>query len=125
MAKITSKSDFLAHLPRGVKVHSVEVGEDTFFVREMTVPQRTKFDLSLDKKKDKQALERLREKLIVATVCDEAGNLLFAPGDEPDLRDVLCSGFELIFSKAADVNGISQRDIEDVKKNSETAPTIS
>ncbi len=125
MAKILSKSDFLARLPRGVKVHPVDVGGDTFFVRELSVPQRTKFDLSLDKKKHPGALEKLREKLLVATVCDEAGNLFFAPGDEADLRDVLCSGIEPIFAKSAEVNGISQRDIEDVKKNSETDPTNS
>lgn len=121
--KINSKSDFLKSIPRGTKVHPVEIGSDTYFVLELSVPARTKFDMSLDKKKHPRAMESLREKLIIATVCDEEGKLLFSPGDEPEMRDMLCGAFEQIFTKAADVNGISQKDLEDARKNCETIPT--
>ena len=120
--KISSKSDFLARVPTGVKVHEVEIGEDTFFLREMSAKKRSAFDLSLDKKKHPKALERLREKLLIATVSDEAGNLLFDASDEASIADMLAGSVEPLFDKACEINGLKPRDIEDLRKNSEQTP---
>jgi hypothetical protein len=116
-----------------LKIEKVDLGKDEFvYVRQMTGRERDRFEQSL-MKEVKQAdgevnyersLEDFRAKLAVNTICDEKGNNLLEPDDYPTLsKHMSAARLELIVNKSQDLNRISQKDKENLVKNSDGAPS--
>lgn len=115
-----------------LETRRVDLGEEGHvFVRQMTGRERDRFEQSLMRSEQMpdgttklvQSLEDFRAKLAVNTVCDEQGNNLFEPEDYEMLsRNMSAARLELIINAAQEMNRISQKDRENLVKNSETAP---
>jgi hypothetical protein len=110
-----------------------ETGEDVFvFVREMTGRDRDNFEQSIltARRNSKgvvegydQVLSDFRAKLAVTTLCDEAGNLLLLPEDATTLSEsISISRLEVIVEAAQKLNKITDKDKEELVKNSAAAP---
>ena len=109
----------------GPKVHKVEGVPEDFgdvYVRGWTVSERDAFEEEFKAVKDAGLPWKLRPRLITRTVCDENGNLIFQPGDEVKVDAMPNQVMQPIWNLALSVAGMSDRDVEDLEKNSsETA----
>lgn len=98
------------------------------FVRQMNGHERDAFEESLLKKiRDKkgavtgfeQSMADFRAKLAVCTLCDEKGVLLLLPSDVSTLSaSMSAKKLDLIVEKASGLNKISDKDKEELVKNS-------
>ena len=61
--------------------------------------------------------DNFRAKLAVLTVCDEAGNLLFTKDQATLLGEKSAKVLDRIFSKIMELNGFSDKDIEEIEGN--------
>jgi hypothetical protein len=113
-----------------LRIKKVELGNDEFvFVRQMTGRERDHFERMIirpvyDKKGKldhmEQALEDFRAKLAVNSLCDEEGNLLLKPEDMDLLsQNMSAEHLDKICSVAQELSGISEKDKEELVKNSE------
>ena len=113
-----------------LKIEKVELSKGFVYVREMTGHEKDIWEQSMLKQKpsgDKRkpveyetTLEDFRAKLAVVTVCDAEGNLLFKPEDVKTLsRMMSATNMEKIIDVAQRINAISQKDRDEILKNSE------
>lgn len=113
-----------------LKIEKVDLSRGFVFVREMTGHEKDVWEQSMLKQKpsgDKRkpveyetTLEDFRAKLAVVTVCDAEGNLLFKPEDVKTLsRMMSATNMEKIIDVAQRINAISQKDRDEILKNSE------
>jgi len=89
-------------------------------VRTMTGMERDAFEESIVdfKNKDhKTNFQNLRAKLVAKTVIDENGNLLFMNEDVIKLGKKSAKALDRIFEVAQRLNGLGQKDIEELTKN--------
>jgi hypothetical protein len=107
----------------------VDLGNEEFvYVRQMTGRERDQFEQSLVKeKKDadgkivdyERSLEDFRAKLAVCTMCDEKGVAILKIGDYPILSQHMSARrLETIVNEAQKLNKISDKDKENLTKNS-------
>lgn len=95
------------------------------FVRQMTAHEKNNWEVSQMKKvgSGKKAsydvnLDDFNAKLAVNCVCDEKGDLLFTMEDAPKLsKNMSAFTLEKIVEKARELNGISDKDKEEMVKN--------
>ena len=110
----------------------VDLGNGRFvYVRQMTGHERDTFEQSLLKKKTdakgqvtfEQSLDDFRAKLAVCTVCDEKGNALLLPDDVSLLsKNMSAKTLETIVNVAQELNKITEKDKEELVKNSVAEP---
>lgn len=114
-----------------LKKQWVDLGEDQgVYVRQMTAREKNRFEMSLMEKVEtedgvdfQQRLDDLRAKLAVQTVCDASGALLCTDKDVEGLSNAMsASRMELIADAAAKLNKISDKDRQELVKNSEPGP---
>ena len=89
-------------------------------VRTMTGTERDAFEESIVdfKNKDRKTnFQNLRAKLVAKTVIDENGNLLFTDEDVIKLGKKSAKALDRIFEVAQRLNGLGQKDIEELTKN--------
>jgi len=89
-------------------------------VRTMTGTERDAFEESIIdfKNKDRKTnFQNLRAKLVAKTVIDENGNLLFTDEDVIKLGKKSAKALDRIFEVAQRLNGLGQKDIEELTKN--------
>ena len=114
-----------------LKKEKVELTKGYVFVREMTASEKNDFEMSMLKQirtgnpknpvSYETTLENYRTKLVVCTLCDEEGNLLFTKKDIQLLsQNMSASNMEKIADKASELNAITKEDREELLKNSET-----
>jgi hypothetical protein len=126
--KVLTREDLLKK--DNLEVVEVDLGDNVVvFVRQMTGHERDAFEQSLlVKKRDskgnvtsiEQATEDFRAKLAVQTVCDESGALLFKRDDYLRLSmNISAAKLEKIIDVAQKINGIGEKDREELIKNSE------
>jgi hypothetical protein len=126
--KVLTREDLLKK--DNLEVVEVDLGDNVVvFVRQMTGHERDAFEQSLlTKKRDnkgnvvaiEQATEDFRAKLAVQTVCDENGNLLLKRDDYLRLSmNISAAKLEKIINIAQSINGIGDKDREELVKNSE------
>src|SRR4051812_35036157 len=60
--------------------------------------------------------EHFRAKLLVRTLCDEAGQRIFADGDAPALAQKSGVVLSRLYDAASRVNGIGKKDVDDLTK---------
>lgn len=92
-------------------------------VRGLTARERDDYERSImvGKGKDRDVnLRNLRAKLVVRSVVDSAGQLLFSDADIEALGDKSAAALERIFDVARDLSGLSEQDTEELLKNSES-----
>jgi hypothetical protein len=105
-----------------LEIKRVDLGEDDFvFVRQMTGRERDKFEQSVfDQRGDsvEKNLTDFRAKLLVQTVCDEAGERILHDDDFELLStNKAAATIEKIVDVARDLNKISGKDEEELVKN--------
>ncbi len=110
---ILSRESFLA--PHPCNLEEVETPAGTAYVRAMTAGERDRFDLAhaADPGLD------FRARMLVHTVCDEKGNLLFRKDDIPQLTALPAHLVDPLLEAAIRVNQMSSEDLEALRKNSE------
>ena len=81
------------------------------YVKTMSARERDRLESSWADNKDK-ALDNLRARLAVATVCDEDGNLLFSPSDADALGQKSAKALDILLPVIQKLNGISSGDME-------------
>ncbi len=113
-----------------LKIEKVELSKGYVFVREMTGHEKDVWEQSMLKQKTvngkveyETSLDDFRGKLAVITVCDAEGNLLFKPEDFRLLnKSMSASNLERIVNAAQKLNAISEKDRDEILKNSEADP---
>jgi len=112
-----------------IEIKPVDLGDSIVYVKQMTGKERDTFEASVIKaRRDTKGnitsyetvMEDLRAKLLVMTLCDENGNLLFKMEEAGLLNKSLnAKKIDVIVEEAQKLNGISEKDKEDLIKNSE------
>lgn len=83
------------------------------FVRAMTAGEKDRFDLAHTKAEGKD----FRSRLLVASVCDESGSLLFTEGDMPALSRLPLPSIEPLVDAIMRINRIGEKEQADLRKN--------
>ncbi len=89
-------------------------------VRVMTGTERDAFEASIFDAKGKDSkvnLKNLRAKLIVLTVVGDTGEKLFTDADIEILGGKSAKAIDRVFAIAQKINGIGQKEVEDLTKN--------
>lgn len=96
---------------------SVDVPEwgGSVIIRTMTGSERDAFEAEHLKDPSKD----LRARLAVHTVCDEQGQLCFAPSDVAAIGQKNAAALDRIFAVAIKINGISKQDVAELGNVSE------
>lgn len=66
----------------------------------------------------KDPYKDFRARFVVASVCDEKGNLIFKPSDIPAVSQKSAKCIDMIFGEVAKLNRITKDDVEELEKNS-------
>lgn len=116
-----------------LKIEKVDLGRGEFvYVKQMSAREKDQFEMSLMKPiydsngnllRMEQTLEDFRAKLAVNTICDEKGNLILLPEDYALLSEnISAAKLEKIVAVAQRLNRITEKDKEELVKNSEPGP---
>lgn len=92
-------------------------------VRGMTGTERDAFEASIVEMRGKQSrvdMRNIRAKLVAKSIVDEEGKLLFSDADVRALGQKSASALDRVFTAAQRVSGISDTDVEELAKNSES-----
>ncbi len=101
------------------------VSERFLLVRGFTAEERDNYERSLIDQKKKGAvvnLVNLRTRLVSLSVVDESGNLVFSDADIEWLCKRSAAAIDRLFSKAQELSGMSDEDVEELRKNLESIP---
>ena len=104
------------------KIHVPEWGGDVW-IKSLSGKERDAFESSMFKGKGKNRKENfanLRARLLVWTLVDEQGNRLFDDSDATALGEKNAKALDRCFAKARELSGMSEEDVEEMTKNSET-----
>lgn len=111
-------------LKQSAKLKRVEVEVEEWggkiIISEMTGTARDNWDQWIGGKKDGELLENVRARLVVLTAVDKEGNRLFRDADIDEVGKLSAKALQKCFRAAQKINGLSDEDLEDAKKNSET-----
>lgn len=95
-------------------------------VRALTGAERDAMEAAMVEGKGKNSkvnLSNLRARMVAASAVDEDGSHLFTPGDVGVLGTKSAAALERVFSKARELSGMTDEDVEELTKNSEDAPS--
>ena len=104
-----------------VEVPAPEMG-GSVYVRGITARDRSRFETQFQLssgKSSKKRMQEIRERLVVACLCDADGELLLTEADIEAVGKQPAPVIERIVEAAQAVCGMSNRDVEDIAKNSE------
>lgn len=85
----------------------------TLHVRSLSAGEADRFEVEIKGAKP----EHVRAMLLVITVCDENGQLIFAPGDVEALAGKRSAATLPLYRAAIDVNRMSPGDVDALEKN--------
>lgn len=91
------------------------------FVRSLTGKERDDFESSCVEIKGKRRetnLSNIRAKLVSLTTVDSEGKRLFSESDVAELGSKNAGALDAIFSVAQRLSGLSEKDVNDLAKNS-------
>lgn len=86
-------------------------------VRGLTGSQRDAWEAGLTVRRGKQMvpdMRNFRARLVVLCCVDEAGELVFGPGDIDALSGKSGAALDRLYDAAAKLSGISEKDVEDL-----------
>lgn len=109
--------------PAKVNVVEVPVPElgGSVFVKGMTAKDRSRFETQFQLssgKSNTRKMKEIRERLVIACLCDEEGVLLLQDSDVDAVGSQPAAVIERIVEAAQKVCGMSNDDVEDLAKNS-------
>lgn len=109
-----------------IKTETVEVPEwgGSVLVKGMTGKERDQFEATILGQRGKGQildLKNFRAKLFVLSVVDEKGKQLFTQKDIDALGDKCASAINKVFTVAQRLSGLSEKDVDELTKNSEGA----
>lgn len=92
-------------------------------VRGLTARERDAFESEVAGSGEKLNYDNVRAKLMVRTVVDETGQLMFAEADVPLLGIKSAKALSRVYNVAARLSGLTKDDVESLAKNSGRART--
>ena len=101
------------------KSEPVEAFGQKLYVRAMSGRERDNFESKFAQAKESERLSNIRARLVVLTTVDENGNRVFSDDEADKLGNVPGAAAELdkIFSVASKLNGLSNKDVEELEGN--------
>jgi hypothetical protein len=116
-AEILASNDVLSSM------ESVQVPEwkGPVNLRVMTGLERGRFEIA----NGAAPKETIRGRLLVSTICDVQGNLLFEPIDAQAVGNLSSVALDRVFEVSLRINGIGPDSVEDEAKNSSAIPSSS
>ena len=107
---------------KDLKKEEVNVPEwgGTVFIRTMRADERDAYELSCYDSREESGgkhQQHIRARLLVYTVCDEAGVRMFSEADLDALGAKSAKASDRLFAVAQKLNGIGDDDIEELEKN--------
>lgn len=119
---ILSREELLKRRPRRTKAVDVPELGGQVLLRALTEGERSRFEMTfLSKKGTPRAdlIEQARARLIVESVVDEQGNLLFSVDDVDAIYQLEASVTARLYDEARKLSGFEENDIESLVKNSD------
>lgn len=109
---------------RNIEIREVDVPEwgGTVFVRGMTGIERDIYEESMIRQRGRNTelnLKNARAKLVALCTVDKEGNRLFGDEDVKELGKLSAKALDRVYAVAQELSGISDKDIEEITKNSE------
>lgn len=92
-------------------------------VRTLTGTERDAFELSISGDGKKKNLENLRARLAALCIIDEDGQRVFSDDDVRKLGLKSAGALGTVFDVASRLNGLTEKDVEELAGNSEAAPS--
>lgn len=87
------------------------------YVQTLASIERDALEESMTQKEGGVSLHNFRAKLAVKTLCDAEGNRIFDDGEEMLLGRKSSKALGRIFDVATRLNGLSEKDVEELAKN--------
>ena len=91
-------------------------------IQSLTTAERARFEMSLSDKNGKQvrsAVRTVRERLIVASVVDDANKLQFTEADIEQISELPSGPIDAIVEAIKKLSGFSEQDLSELEGNSE------
>ena len=98
----------------------------SLIVKGLTAAERDKYEAHLIVQKGKNTtvnMKNARARLVMLSVVDESGKQLFTEADISALGTKSAAVLDRIFDVASRLSGISDEDLEELSKNSESDPS--
>jgi hypothetical protein len=118
------KEKILAVQCQRERLHLPEVN-DVVWIAQRTAGEKTAFDkasLKISEKKSADVMDTIRQRLVIWGVVDESGAPVFAETDTEAISKLPASLVDRIVTKVREVNDYTEKDIEDLAKNSVETP---
>ena len=100
--------------------------DGSLIVKGLTAAERDKYESHLIVQKGKNTtvnMKNARARLVMLSVVDESGKQLFTEADISALGTKSAAVLDRIFDVASRLSGISDEDLEELSKNSESDPS--
>jgi hypothetical protein len=117
---LTRDEFFMAIEPR---IEKMPFGKGHVFVRTLSGDERGEVEKRFDGRQPKDDPADFRACIVALCTCDENGNPFLTLDDVANLKQKASGPVEPLFSKACELNGFTKKDIENLEKKSEAAPT--
>ena len=113
---------------KDLPLEEVEIPEwgGKLFVRTMTGLERDKYEADLvvaNGARPGDVLRNMRARLVVLTTVDAKGERIFADADAEALGAKSSKALDRVADVATRLNGMNEKDVEDLAKNSGSGPT--
>ena len=111
---------------KGGKITELTVPEwgGTVLLRVMTSRERDSFESATLDKSGTARMVNIRARLAALSICDTAGARLFNDAEIGLLGDLPAPAMDRIFDAAMRLNRITKDDVDELEKNSESAPPV-
>jgi|AntAceMinimDraft_11_1070367.scaffolds.fasta_scaffold16950_6 hypothetical protein len=122
MPSVITREQFLTKAPVTIQVVAAPELGGIVYVKGMTARERSAFEKQFQTssgKSNKRKLQEIRERLVVACLCDEGGTLILREEDVGVVGSQPITVVERIVSAAQGVCGMSDKDVDALVGNSE------
>lgn len=119
--KVLSRSDFATLVRPTEPVELPELG-GIVYVQGLTGAERDRYEQSVMQRRGGQLVPNLtnaRAKLIVVSLVDEDGAVLFREDEVAELGNIPARTLQKIWDKACELSGLSESDVDELEGNSE------
>lgn len=117
-----TREQILAQAQTPLRIETVPVPEwsGDVLIREWTGTERDRFEnqfVTKEGKRDLDAAENARARMVAASVVDEHGNLEFTVKDIAVLGSLSAAALDRVFKRVRDLNNMSDKDVAELEKN--------
>lgn len=86
-------------------------------LKSMTAGERDRFEEEVTKMREKKTFENIRAKFLALCIVDENNELLFTGSDIQELGKKSAKVIDRLFTEAQSLNGLGDKDVEELSKN--------